>query len=64
MNDWPARGHTPSARWWQIGTRVVDDNGKQGMVVIRWNDGNIWAIENVPAHPNPTPVMVAHRIPS
>lgn len=53
MDEWPAKGRTPGARWWQIGAQVVDEDGNRGIVVIRWNDGDICSIENDAAHPNP-----------
>lgn len=38
---------------YQIGDLVVDEDGNRGIVVIRWNDGDIVAFENDAAHPNP-----------
>ena len=41
------------AGYWRIGSHVVDEDGNRGIVVIRWNDGDICSIENDAAHPNP-----------
>ena len=41
------------AGYWRIGAHVVDEDGNHGIVVIRWNDGDICSIENDAAHPNP-----------
>ena len=38
---------------YNIGDLVVDEDGDRGVVVIRWNDGDICSIENDAAHPNP-----------
>lgn len=59
MNDWPTKGRPLGARWWKIGTKVMDEDGNHGIVVIRWNDGDICSIENDAAHPNPKPIKEA-----
>jgi hypothetical protein len=41
------------AGYWRIGAQVIDEDGNRGIVVIRWNDGDICSIENDAAHPNP-----------
>lgn len=38
---------------YKIGDRVRDEDGHVGIVVIRWDDGDICSIENDAAHPNP-----------
>jgi len=38
---------------YSIGDLVVDEDGNRGIVVIRWNDGDICELENDAAHPNP-----------
>ena len=38
---------------WNIGERVVDEDGNIGIVCIKWNDGDLCTIENDAAHPNP-----------
>jgi hypothetical protein len=42
-----------SLTWFQIGDKVRDEDGNKGIVVIRWNDGDICEYENDAAHPNP-----------
>ena len=51
----------PHSKWcdcygnkYRIGDYVADEDGNEGVVVIRWNDGDICWIENDSAHPNPT----------
>lgn len=36
-----------------IGDKVIDEDGNKGIVVIRWDDGDICSLENDAAHPNP-----------
>ena len=38
---------------YSIGDKLVDEDGNYGVVVIRWNDGDICEYENDAAHPNP-----------
>ena len=38
---------------YNIGDHVLDEDGNEGVVVIRWNDGDICEYENDAAHPNP-----------
>jgi hypothetical protein len=38
---------------YEIGDLVIDEDGDRGVVVIRWNDGDICEYENDAAHPNP-----------
>ena len=38
---------------YEIGDLVKDEDGNEGIVCIRWNDGDICMIENDAAHPNP-----------
>lgn len=38
---------------YNIGDRVIDEDGCRGFVVILWDDGDICEIENDAAHPNP-----------
>lgn len=38
-----------------IGDHVIDDDGNEGIVCIKWNDGDISHQEDV-AHPNPRKV--------
>lgn len=42
----------------EIGDIVSDEDGCKGIVVIKWEDGDICALENDAAHPNP--VIVGH----
>lgn len=42
-----------SKRLWRIGDQVIDEDGNSGLVVIRWDDGDICEYENDAAHPNP-----------
>lgn len=44
-----------------IGDKVVDEDGNQGIVLIRWNDGDICEYENDAAHPNPRIVEGKHE---
>ena len=37
-----------------IGDLVADEDGNSGIVVIKWDDGDLCSIENDAAHPNPT----------
>ena len=39
---------------YQIGDLVRDEDGNLGIVVIKYNDGDMCALENDAAHPNPT----------
>ena len=41
---------------YHIGDQVRDDDGNRGVVVIRWDDGDIVDFENDAAHPNPVAV--------
>ena len=43
---------------YEIGDLVQDEDGNEGIVVIKWNDGDLCALENDAAHPNP--VKVGH----
>ena len=43
---------------YEIGDLLADDDSNSGMVVIRWDDGDICEIENDAAHPNP--IIVGH----
>jgi hypothetical protein len=36
-----------------IGDLVKDSDGNSGIVVIRWDDGDICELENDAAHPDP-----------
>lgn len=36
-----------------IGSLLQDEDGNEGTVVIRWNDGDLCMLENDAAHPNP-----------
>ncbi len=38
---------------YNIGDIVRDEDGNTGIVVIRYNDGDICSLENDAAHPNP-----------
>ena len=38
---------------YNIGDKLVDEDGNTGVVSIVWNDGDICEIENDAAHPNP-----------
>ena len=42
---------------YKIGDLVIDENGNFGIVVIRWDDGDICEIENDAAHPNPKVIV-------
>ena len=42
---------------YSIGDQVIDEDGNEGIVVIRWNDGDICEYENDAAHPNPVKVQ-------
>ena len=42
--------------WYHIGDHVIDEDGNQGIVMIRWNDGDDVDFENDAAHPNPVRV--------
>jgi len=43
----------PLPKKYRIGDIVVDEDGNTGIVIIKWNDGDLCAIENDAAHPNP-----------
>lgn len=43
---------------YEIGDLVIDEDQNKGIVCIKWNDGDICALENDAAHPNP--VVVGH----
>ena len=38
---------------YEIGDLLIDEDGNRGIVVIRWNDGDICEYENDAAHPDP-----------
>lgn len=38
---------------YEIGDLVEDEDGNSGIVVIKWDDGDLCALENDAAHPNP-----------
>ena len=38
---------------YHIGHLLIDEDGNEGIVVIKWNDGDLCAFENDAAHPNP-----------
>lgn len=38
---------------YQIGDRVIDEDGYIGVVGIFWDDGDFCTVENDAAHPNP-----------
>jgi len=40
----------------EIGERVVDDDGNRGFVVIVWNDGDMDYVGHLVSHPNPVVV--------
>lgn len=42
---------------YKIGDLVIDENGNFGIVTIRYDDGDICAIENDAAHPNPKVIV-------
>uniref|UniRef100_A0A6H1ZRD6 Uncharacterized protein n=1 Tax=viral metagenome TaxID=1070528 RepID=A0A6H1ZRD6_9ZZZZ len=42
-----------------IGDMVKDEDGNKGVVVIRWDDGDICWLENDAAHPNPVITLAA-----
>ena len=44
---------------YNIGDTVTDEDGHIGIVVIRWDDGDICAFENDAAHPSPKVVKKA-----
>jgi len=44
---------------YQIGDRMIDEDGCKGRVVIYYEDGDICSIENDAAHPNP--IVVEER---
>jgi len=46
---------------YDIGDMVADEDGHIGIVVIRWDDGDICAFENDAAHPGPRVVKRAAR---
>jgi len=43
---------------YSIGDLVTDEDGNSGIVVIKWDDGDICALENDTAHPSP--IIVGH----
>ena len=43
-----------------IGDLLKDEDGNSGIVVIKWNDGDICELENDAAHPNPKIVGHSH----
>ena len=43
---------------YSIGDLLKDEDGKNGVVVIQWDDGDICSLENDAAHPGP--VIVGH----
>jgi len=43
---------------YNIGDLVADEDGNSGIVVIKWDDGDLCALENDAAHPGP--VIVGH----
>lgn len=48
-----------------IGDKVIDDDGCKGIVCIRYDDGDLCFWENDAAHPNPVVIGVSdppHRI--
>jgi len=38
---------------YKIGDLVADEDGNSGIVVIKWDDGDLCSLENDAAHPNP-----------
>ena len=44
-----------SKNWYRIGDHVVDEDGNEGVVVIRYSD-DFCEYENDAAHPNPVRV--------
>ncbi len=46
---------------YEIGDTVKDEDGNRGVVVIRYEDGDICYLENDAAHPNP--VIVGYLTP-
>ena len=48
---------------YEIGDMVTDEERRcKGIVVIHWDDGDLCALENDAAHPNP--IVVGHWTPS
>ena len=47
---------------YQIGDLLADEDGNSGIVVIKWDDGDICDIENDAAHPNP--ILAGHWPPN
>jgi len=47
---------------YEIGDLLADEDGHSGIVVIKWDDGDICALENDAAHP--TPILVGHWPPN
>jgi len=43
---------------YNIGDLLKDEDENNGMVCIKWNDGDLCALENDAAHPNP--IKVGH----
>jgi len=37
---------------YQIGDLVSDDHGESGIVIIKWDDGDLSTITDDPDHPN------------
>ena len=68
VRDLPERGKimkekimkTVGIMKFEIGDIVRDEDNNRGMVVIKWNDGDICALENDAAHPNP--VITGHYV--
>lgn len=42
---------------YNIGDILADDDGNSGVVVIKWDDGDICDVENDAAHPDPIIVL-------
>ena len=38
---------------YSIGDMLIDEDGYQGLVCVKWNDGDLSSFENDAAHPNP-----------
>ena len=45
---------------YHIGDFVIDEDGNHGIVVIRWDDGDLCEYENDAAHPNPKKATRPH----
>lgn len=46
---------------YNIGDVVADEDGNSGIVVIRWDDGDICEIEETAAHLNPVVVVAGDQ---